>query len=275
MEKILLERKSNYIRKRIVDLVYNSQTGHIGGSLSSIDVIVALYYHLMNIDPKDPENSERDRFVLSKGHCVEGYYCTLADRGFFDNEELRTFSAFGTRLIGHPNREIPGVEMNTGALGHGLACACGMALSAKLNGQSYRVYTLMGDGELAEGSIWEAAMFASNYSLDNLYAMIDRNRLQISGPTERTMKLEPLKAKWEAFGFYVLEVDGNDMPQIIDAFEKLYAVKGKPKLLLLDTTKGKGVSYMENKAEWHHGELTKEQWEQAKTDLEQKEKEIV
>lgn len=258
MTTIELKQKANEIRQGIIDLVHMSQVGHVGGALSSCDILTALYYQIMRVDSRRPDDPDRDRFVLSKGHCVEGYINILADLGYIRREELSTFCQFGTRLIAHPNCQIPGVEMNTGALGHGLSVACGMAKAAKIQGKSYRVYVVMGDGEQGEGSIWEAAMFAANYQLDNLYAVLDRNRLQISGPTEQVMQLEPLREKWEAFGFHVEEIDGNDMEAILRAFAHLQQIKGKPKLLLANTVKGNGVSFMENQTKWHHGGLNDE-----------------
>lgn len=268
-----LENKAKEIRRGILTMIYESEAGHIGGALSCCDILTALFYQIMNTDPGKPKDPDRDRFVLSKGHCVEGYYNILADKGYIRKEELKTFSQFQTRLIGHPNREIPGVEMNTGALGHGLSSACGMAKAGKMQKKDYRVYCLMGDGEQAEGSIWEAAMFASNYRLDNLYAILDRNTLQISGPTEQVMKLEPLKDKWQAFGFEVEQVDGNDMDKVLKAFDRLQKVNGKPKLILADTVKGKGISFMENNVKWHHGTLNQAEYEQALRELGQPDKE--
>lgn len=262
-----LEQKANEIRQGIIELIHMSKVGHVGGALSSCDILTALYYEIMAIDAKDAENPDRDRFVLSKGHCVEGYLNILADKGFIEKEELQSFCRFGTRLIAHPNRQVPGVEMNTGALGHGLSVACGMAKAAKMQNKMYRVFAMMGDGEQGEGSIWEAAMFAANYELDNLYAILDRNRLQISGPTEEVMRLEPLKEKWESFGFYVEEIDGNDMQEILSAFYKLEKIKGKPKLMLADTVKGKGVSFMENQTKWHHGGLDDALYEVASKEI--------
>lgn len=262
-----LEQKANEIRQGIIELIHMSKVGHVGGALSSCDILTALYYEIMAIDAKDAENPDRDRFVLSKGHCVEGYLNILADKGFIEKEELQSFCRFGTRLIAHPNRQVPGVEMNTGALGHGLSVACGMAKAAKMQNKTYRVFAMMGDGEQGEGSIWEAAMFAANYELDNLYAILDRNRLQISGPTEEVMRLEPLKEKWESFGFYVEEIDGNDMQEILSAFYKLEKIKGKPKLMLADTVKGKGVSFMENQTKWHHGGLDDALYEVASKEI--------
>jgi len=262
-----LEKKAAEIRKDILTIIYNAKTGHTGGALSSTDIMTALYYRIMDIDPKDPKKKDRDRFILSKGHSVEPLWCILADKGFFSKEELETFSAFGSRLIGHPNNKVPGVEMNTGSLGHGLPLASGMALSAKRKGENYHVYTLMGDGEQAEGSVWEAAMFASHYNLDNLTAIVDRNHLQISGATEEVMGLEPFAAKWEAFGWHVIGLDGNDMESLIKGFNEAKEHKGQPTLLLANTTKGKGVSYIENQASWHHKVPTKEQYEQALLEL--------
>ena len=275
MTEAHLRKKAFELRRSVVELVYKGQTGHIGGDLSECDLMTALYYDIMNTDPKRPEDPDRDRFVLSKGHCVETYYAILADKGFIDKKELETFSRYKSRLIGHPNRQIPGIEVNTGALGHGLPLACGMALAGKRQNRQYRVFCLMGDGELAEGSIWEAAMFAANYKLDNLYAILDRNHLQISGPTEDVMRLEPLSKKWEAFGFEVVTIDGNNMEEILKAFDYLSTVTGKPKLILADTVKGKGISFMENGVKWHHGSLTKEQYQTAMTELKESEVELV
>lgn len=267
MEILDLKEKANEIRKQAITIVYKAQTGHIGGTLSSIDYLTVLYYAKMRFHADDPAWEERDRFILSKGHCVEGYLSILADVGFIETKELATFCQFGSRLIGHPDRSVPGVEMNTGSLGHGLGGACGMALAGKRSHASYRVYVLLGDGELTEGSIWEAFLFANHYHLDNLYAAIDRNHLQISGPTENVMQLEPLKQKLEAFGFAVEVVDGNEVSEILAALDHLEKVEGKPKLIILDTVKGKGISYMENQANWHHGHLTAKQYEQAISDL--------
>ncbi len=275
MTEAQLRNKANELRRSVVELVYKSQTGHIGGDLSECDLMTALYYDIMNTDPKRPEDPDRDRFVLSKGHCVETYYAILADKGFIDKKELESFSRYKSRLIGHPNRQIPGIEVNTGALGHGLPLACGMALAGKRQNRQYRVFCLMGDGELAEGSIWEAAMFAANYRLDNLYAILDRNHLQISGPTEDVMRLEPLSKKWEAFGFEVMTINGNNMEEILKAFDYLSTVAGKPKLILADTVKGKGVSFMENGVKWHHGSLTEEQYQAAMAELKESEVELV
>ncbi|MBO9598554.1 MAG: transketolase, partial [Cohnella sp.] len=206
MDMTALKAKAAQIRIDLLTMIHRAKTGHTGGSLSNTDILTALYYRIMKLDPADPGWAERDRFIASKGHSVESLWCILADRGFFPKEELETFSRFGTRLIGHPNNKVPGVEMNTGALGHGLAISVGMALAAKLDGKSCRVFCLMGDGEQAEGSVWEAAMAGAHYKLDNLIGIIDRNRLQISGSTEEVMGLEPLEEKWAAFGWHVVSI---------------------------------------------------------------------
>ena len=252
----------------LLEMICEAGGGHTGGSLSSVDILVALHYGVMRIDPLNPKWADRDRFILSKGHSVEGYYTILADLGFFPKEELKTFSKYRSRLIGHPTVKVPGIEMNTGALGHGLPVAVGMAIAGKMDEKDYKVYVLMGDGEQAEGSIWEAAMAAGHYRLDNLVGIIDRNRLQISGNTENIMKLEDLKDKWSAFGWEVLEADGHDIEKLVDTFKSLPLKEGKPHLVLANTIKGKGVSFMENAAKWHHGVPNKEQLEQALKELE-------
>jgi transketolase len=255
-------------------MIYEAKTGHTGGALSSVDILSALHYEVMRINPENPKWEDRDRFILSKGHSVEGYYAILADMGFFPKEELNTFSKFGSRLIGHPTVKVPGIEMNTGALGHGLPVAVGMALAGKMDGKDYRVYVLMGDGELAEGSIWEAAMAGGHYGLDNLVGIIDRNGLQISGSTEKVMKQESLKERWNSFGWEVLEVDGHHMEELVSAFRSLPVVKGKPHLIVAHTIKGKGISFTENVAKWHHGVPSREQLEQAVKELEAQLKEV-
>jgi transketolase len=269
-----LQVKSAECRKTLTTMIYEAKTGHIGGSLSSIDIIVALYFGVMNIDPQKPKMENRDRFIMSKGHSVEAYYTVLASMGFFSAQELSTFSKFGSRLIGHPSMKVQGVEMNTGALGHGLPVAVGMALAGKMDHKDYKVYTLMGDGEQAEGSVWEAAMAAANYGLDHLVGIVDRNRLQISGGTENVMKLESLADKWRSFGWEVIEVDGHDMTQLMDTFKSIPVVKGKPHMVIANTTKGKGISYMENKAQWHHGVLDEEQYRIAMKELNLRFKEV-
>jgi transketolase len=267
MEITALKAKAAQIRIDLLRMIHGAKTGHTGGSLSNTDILTALYYRVMKIDPKRPQWEDRDRFIASKGHSVESLWCILADLGFFPKEELKTYSQFGTRLIGHPNNKVPGVEMNTGALGHGLSISVGMALAAKRDGKAYRVFCLMGDGEQAEGSIWEAAMAGSHYKLDNLIGIIDRNRLQISGSTEDVMSLEPLAEKWAAFGWHVVSIDGNDIEALVKAFEAVPEVPGQPTLVMANTVKGKGVSFAENVAHWHHHVPNDEQLAQALAEL--------
>lgn len=236
----------------LLDMIYKANGGHIGGSLSATDIIVALHYKIMRIDSQNPNWADRDRFILSKGHSVESYYAVLADLGFFPKEELKSYREFNSRLIGHPTHKVPGIEVNSGALGHGLSIGVGMALAGKMDKKDYRVYVLMGDGELAEGSIWEAAMAGSNYKLDNLIGIVDRNKLQISGSTEDVMKLENLKEKWSSFGWEVKEVDGNDIEKLLDCFANIPIIRQKPHLIIANTIKGKGISFMEDRAQWHH-----------------------
>nr|WP_100406065.1 transketolase [Bacillus solitudinis] len=262
-----LKRKAIDIRRDLITMIYEAKTGHTGGSLSNTDILTVLYYKIMNIDPANPKWENRDRYVQSKGHSVESYWAILADKGFFPKEELKTFSKFNSRLIGHPNNKVAGVEMNTGALGHGLPISVGMALAAKLDGKSYKVYTLMGDGEQAEGSVWEGAMAASQYELDNLVAIIDRNRLQITAGTEDVMGIEPLGDKWRSFGWEVVEVDGNDIEALVEIFTNIPAKSGKPTMVIANTVKGKGVSFSENQVGWHHKVPTKEEFELAMEEL--------
>ncbi|WP_042196342.1 transketolase [Paenibacillus camerounensis] len=247
-----LKIKAAQIRMDLLTIIHRAKTGHTGGSLSNTDILTALYYEIMKIDPAQPKLENRDRFVASKGHSVESIWCILADKGFFPKDELETYSQFGTRLIGHPNNKVPGIEMNTGALGHGLPISVGMALAAKRDGKPYRVFCLMGDGEQAEGSNWEAAMAGAHYKLDNLIGIVDRNGLQISGTTEEVMGLEPLQDKWAAFGWNVVQIDGNDMEALVSTFREAPAISGKPTLILANTVKGKGVSFAENVPAWHH-----------------------
>lgn len=262
-----LEKKATKIRMDLLTMIYEGKTGHTGGALSCTDILTTLYYGVMNVDPANLHWENRDRFILSKGHSVEGYYCILGDKGFFPKEELKTFSQFGSKFIGHPNNKVPGVEMNTGALGHGLSISVGMALAAKMDGRSYRVFTLMGDGEQAEGSVWEAAMSAAHYKLDNLTAIVDRNKLQISGSTEEVMSLDCLEDKWRSFGWEVIQVDGHDYKQLLEVLGNTPKTKGKPTLVMAYTTKGKGVSFMENVAKWHHGVPSREQMDMALSEL--------
>ena len=267
MDTKQIKMKAIQTRKNVIHMIYQAKTGHTGGAMSSTDIMTTLYYNELNIDPQNPKLENRDRFVLSKGHSVEPLWCILADKGFFPEEELKTFSQFGTRLIGHPNNKVPGIEMNTGSLGHGLPVASGMALAAKLDGDAFRVYTLMGDGEQAEGSVWEGAMFASHYQLDNLVAIVDRNGLQISGKTEDVMSLEPFADKWTAFGWHVINVDGNCVESLLEAFKEAKATKGKPSMIIAHTIKGKGVSFMENNKAWHHKVPTEQEYIQAMSEL--------
>ena len=264
LDKInFLKNKTIQIRKELLQMIFNAKTGHTGGSLSSVDILVALYYEMMKIDPKNPKWKSRDRFVLSKGHSVEGYYTILADLCFFPKDELNNYCKFNSRLIGHPSVKISGVEMNTGALGHGLSVAVGMALAGKMDKKDYKVYVLMGDGELAEGSIWEGAMAAGHYKLDNLIGIIDRNHLQISGNTENVMSLENLKEKWRAFGWTVLTVDGNNIEELVKIFRKIPVEKDKPHVIIARTVKGKGIPFIENDAKWHHKVPNEEQLKEA------------
>lgn len=256
------------LRKKVVEMVLEGKGGHIGGDMSVMDILVALYFKEMNITPGNREDKNRDRFVLSKGHSVEAYYAVLAQKGFFGMDEvISNFSKFGSEFIGHPNNKLPGIEMNSGSLGHGLPVCVGMALAGKMDKRDYRVYTVMGDGELAEGSVWEGAMAAGHYKLDNLCAVIDRNRLQISGGTEEIMKHDSLEERWYSFGWNVLIVDGNDMDQLCHAFELAKACRGKPTVVIANTVKGCGSSIMENQVQWHHRVPTKQEAEQIMRDL--------
>ncbi len=243
-------------------------SGHPGGSLSAIDVLTALYFHQMKVDPKNPQWEDRDRFVLSKGHSCPALYAVLAELDYFPKQKLSTLRKFESILQGHPDMNLtPGVEMSTGSLGQGLSVACGMALAGKLDGKGYRVYCVLGDGETDEGSVWEAAMAASHYRLDNLTAILDRNGMQIDGTTECVMCLEPLADKWSAFGWNVIEIDGHDMRQVLDALDLACDVKGRPTMILAKTVKGKGVSFMENKLEFHGRALTEEELSRALEEL--------
>ena len=264
-----LKKLATDVRIGTVEAVYNGKSGHPGGALSSAEVLTYLYFCEMNVDPKNPKMEDRDRFVLSKGHSCPGLYSVLAHRGFFPVEDLCMFRKCGSYLQGHPDmKKIPGVDMSTGSLGQGLSAACGMALAAKLNGKSYRTYTLIGDGESQEGQIWEAAMFAAHYKLDNLCAIVDKNRLQIDGPVEEVMNPNPHDAKFAAFGWHVISIDGNDMEQVAAAFAEARTVTGKPTVILASTVKGKGVSYMEDRAEWHGKAPNEEEYKQAIAELE-------
>jgi transketolase len=269
-----LQAKSLLYRKTLLKLIYSSKAGHTGGSLSCVDLLNVLYNHVMDITPENFNQIDRDHYIHSKGHAVEALYAVLADKGFFPWEELDTVEKYGSRFIGHPTRNVPGIEQNTGALGHGLPLAVGMALAAKKDGRSNRIFTIMGDGELAEGSIWEASISAAHYKLDNLVAIVDRNTLQISGRTEDVMATEPLDEKFMAFGFAVHRVDGNDISALVDLFEQLPFEKGKPNLVLAHTTKGKGISFIEDKAPWHHKVPTETEFEIALRELGLAEKDL-
>lgn len=264
-----LREKTYELRQNILDIVMAGKGGHIGGDMSVVDILATLYLRIMNVSPQNQDSPDRDRFVMSKGHSVEALYAVLASAGFFPLEEvLEKFSKFGSPYIGHPNNHLPGIEMNSGSLGHGLPVSVGMALAGKMDKRSYRVYTVMGDGELAEGSVWEAAMAGANYGLDNLCATVDRNRLQISGGTEEVMRQDPLKERFGAFGWKVIEVkDGNDVEQLTAAYEEAETVKGRPVLVLANTVKGCGSAVMENKAGWHHKVPTQEEYTQISQDL--------
>ncbi len=259
----VLALRCEEIRKRLVEVVYKAGAGHIGGGLSCLNALVALYLRVLNVRPEDPKWEDRDRFVMSKGHCVEALYSVLEARGFFPKELLDTYGDYLSVLAGHPTVEVPGIEFNSGALGHGLSIGVGCAIAAKMDGKAYRTFVLMGDGEQGEGSIYEAAMAGSNYRLDNLVAMMDRNGLQISDATENVMKLEDIAARWTAFGWDVHEVDGDDIGAIVGCLENLDHGCGKPHMVVMHTTKGFHVSYMENALKWHHGVPTKEEYEVA------------
>ncbi len=259
-----LNKKVLIIRRHIIEMITEAGSGHPGGSLSSADILTALYFRVMNIDPKNPKWPERDRFVLSKGHAAPVLYATLAERGYFPKEELMTLRKTGSMLQGHPDMKVtPGVDMTTGSLGQGLSCANGMALAGKLDKKDYRVYVLMGDGELEEGQIWEAAMTSAHYKLDNLTAFVDHNGLQIDGPIEKVMSPEVVQDKFKAFGWNVIDIDGHNIAQIIEATEKAKQVKGKPTVIVAKTIKGKGVPFMENQAGWHGKAPSREQAEEA------------
>ena len=263
-----LKKTANEVRKGAIEAVYQAKSGHPGGSLSAADIFTYLYFVEMNVDPENPKAENRDRFVLSKGHVAPGYYSTLAHRGFFPVEELKTLLKVGARLQGHPDmKHIPGVDMSSGSLGQGISAACGMAKAGKLMGRDYRVYTLLGDGEIQEGQVWEAAMFAAHNKLDNLVVIVDNNGLQIDGSVADVMSPYPIDEKFKAFGFEVLTIDGHDFDEIAAAFSKARETKGKPTAIIAKTVKGKGVSFMENQASWHGAAPNAEQYEIAMADL--------
>ncbi|HIY01996.1 MAG TPA: transketolase [Candidatus Blautia faecipullorum] len=264
-----LKAKAYELRKDVIRMIVSGKGGHIGGDMSVMEILVSLYFHEMNVSPENFSDPNRDKFVMSKGHSVEALYAVLAAKGFFPIEQvIAEFSKFGSKFIGHPNNKLPGIEMNSGSLGHGLPVCVGMALAEKMNGRTARVYTVMGDGELAEGSVWEGAMAASHYKLDNLCAVVDRNRLQISGNTEDVMHHDDLKARFESFGWNVLSVDGNNIDELNEAFAEARTVKGMPTVVIANTVKGCGSPVMENKANWHHKVPNEEEMAQIMSDLE-------
>ena len=265
-----LKVKAYDLRKDVVDMILAGKGGHIGGDMSVMEILVTLYFKQMKVSPENPQDEDRDRFVLSKGHSVEAYYAVLAARGFLDIQDvIANFSKFGSKYIGHPNNKLPGIEMNSGSLGHGLPVCVGMALAGKKDKKNYRVYTVMGDGELAEGSVWEGFMAAHQYKLDNLCAVVDRNRLQISGTTEDVMGHDDLVQRIASFGWHVIDVkDGNNIDELNAAFEEAKTVKGKPTAIIANTVKGCGSSVMENKANWHHKVPTQEEYQQIIADFE-------
>jgi transketolase len=270
MTTLELQKMANEVRKGIVTAVHSAKAGHPGGSLSAADVFTYLYFEEMNIDPKNPKDPDRDRFVLSKGHTAPGYYSAMAHRGYFPVEELPTLRHIGSHLQGHPcMQHVPGIDMSSGSLGQGISAAVGMALAAKMDQKSYRVYTLLGDGEIQEGQVWEAAMFAGHRKLDNLVVIVDNNGLQIDGNIADVCSPYPIDKKFEAFNFHVINVaDGNDMDQLRAAFDEARATKGQPTAIVMKTVKGKGVSFMENQASWHGVAPNDEQYAIAMQDLE-------
>lgn len=263
-----LQQKANKIRQNIIEEVYQAKSGHPGGSLSIADILTVLYFKEMNIDPKKPNLENRDRLVLSKGHCSPALYSCLAERGYFEVEDLKTFRNINSYLQGHPDKnKVPGVDMTTGSLGQGLSCANGMAIAGKMNQQDYRVYAILGDGEIEEGQIWEAAMAANKYKLDNLCVVVDNNNLQIDGTIEEVMSSYPIDEKFRSFGFEVINIDGHDIEEIIKAFEVAKNIKGKPTCIIAKTIKGKGVEFMENQAGWHGKAPNEEQYKKALEEL--------
>ncbi len=269
MDNLELKRYANAVRKGIVTAVHGAKAGHPGGSLSAADMFTFLYFEEMNIDPKNPKMENRDRFVLSKGHTAPGLYSVLANRGYFPVEDLPTLRHLGSYLQGHPcMQETPGVDMSSGSLGQGISAAVGMALAGKLDNKDYRVYTLLGDGEIQEGQVWEASMFAGAHKLDNLTVIVDNNGLQIDGKVEDVCNVYPIDKKFEAFNFHVICIDGHDFDAIRAAFGEARATKGMPTAIIMKTTKGKGVSYMENSVGWHGKAPNDEEYEVAMKDLE-------
>ncbi len=270
-----LQRKSLEYRRGVVDLIKSTGAGHTGGSLSCVDILNVLYNHTLNVSPETFHSPDRDRYIQSKGHSVEALYVVLADRGYFPREALKTVERYQSPYIGHPTRDVNGIEQNTGALGHGLSVAVGIAIAAKLDKRSYRVFTLLGDGELSEGSNWEALMSAAHYKLDNLVVIIDRNKLQITGPTDEVNAVEPLPEKFRAFGAAVCECNGNNIEELKNLFDQVPFEIGKPNVIIAHTTKGKGVSFMENAVQWHHKVPTDAEYATALQEFEQAEAELM
>lgn len=270
-----LEIMATKIRIHVIEAVYSANSGHPGGSLSIADILAVLYFDIMNIDPNNPKWEDRDRFVLSKGHCSPALYGALAEKGYFNKDLIKTFRQSNSFLQGHPDmKQIPGVDMSTGSLGLGISAANGMALAGKINNKTYKVYTILGDGELQEGQVWEAAMFAAHYRLDNLVAFIDLNGLQIDGETDKVMNSNPVDEKFAAFGWNVITICGHDYDDIKNAIKEVESIKDKPSVIIAKTVKGKGVSYMENVASWHGMAPNEEQYLQAKKELETKMQEL-
>ncbi len=256
------------VRMGVIEGTYNAKSGHPGGSLSIADLVTYLYFAKLNVDPKNPEMEDRDRLVLSKGHCAPALYSVLAERGFFDKDELKSLRHIGSMLQGHPCIHIPGVDMSSGSLGQGISVACGMALSGKISSKDYKVYAILGDGEIEEGQVWEAAMFASHYKLDNLVAIVDNNGLQIDGKITEVCSPEPIDKKFEAFGWHVIVINAHDFDEIERAFDEAEKISGKPVAIIQKSVKGKGVSFMENQVSWHGSAPNREQYEQAMSELE-------
>ncbi|MFV0541329.1 MAG: transketolase [Aestuariibaculum sp.] len=262
-----LRLKSVFLRKNLLKYIYNAKAGHTGGSLSCVDILNVLYNRVLHVNPNNFKDPDRDRYIQSKGHCVEALFVTLADRGFFPESDLETLCKYQSHYIGHPTKKVNGVEQNTGALGHGLPICVGEAIAAKLDNKTYRVFTLLGDGELPEGSNWEAFLSAAHYKLDNLYAILDNNKQQITGSNQEVMNTDSIREKLEAFGWSVKEVDGHDPEQLENALNNGPFATGKPNFIIAHTIKGKGISYMEGNLKWHHGVPTKEQYQLALTEL--------
>jgi transketolase len=264
-----LQSKSINYRKKILKYIVGANAGHTGGSLSCTDILNVLYNKVLKVSPENFTSPDRDRYIQSKGHCVEALFVVLADKGFFPEDDLNTMCKYKSHYIGHPTKKVNGVEQNTGALGHGLPVSVGIALAAKMDKKDYHVFTLLGDGELPEGSNWEAALSAAHYKLDNLCAIVDKNNLQITAQTADVMNTDPLDKKFESFGWAVKEVNGNDVEELLNSFNSLPFEKGKPSVIIAHTTKGKGVSYMENQLKWHHGVPNKEEYELAQQELDE------